>query len=208
MLNNFLGVIMYNHLKFSHKKATQILNYFAIKEGGKINKMKALKLIFLADRYHLRKYGRPITNDDYFAMQLGPVASGVKDIAENSDFLDENVKEYSSQFLELKNRYDLISKHPLEEDVFSASDLEVLSFIWDKFGYLAVFELSHVTHQYPEWKKHQETLKTTSRVRMSLEDFFDDPTSNVEKCYPLSKDEKLDRKNQLKELNYLESLWS
>ena len=199
---------MDNHLKFSHKKATQILNYFAIKEGGKINKMKALKLTFLVDRYHLRKYGRPVTNDEYFAMQLGPVASGVKDIAENSDFLDENVKEYSSQFLELKNRYDLISKHLLEEDVFSTSDLEALSFIWDKFGSMTEFELSHVTHQYPEWKKHQETLKTTSRVRMNLEDFLDDPTSNIEKCYPLSKGEKLDRKDQLKELNYLESLWS
>ncbi|MBN1684840.1 MAG: SocA family protein [Gammaproteobacteria bacterium] len=199
---------MYNHLKFSHKKATQILNYFAIEEGGKINKMKALKLTFLVDRYHLRKYGRPVTNDEYFAMQLGPVASGVKDIAENSDFLDENVKEYSSQFLELKNRYDLISNHPFEEDVFSVSDLEALSFIWDKFGSLTEFELSYVTHQYPEWKKHQETLKTTSRVRMNLEDFFDDPTSNIEKCYPLSKAEKLNRKDQLKELNYLESLWS
>lgn len=199
---------MDNHLKFSHKKATQILNYFAIKEGGKINKMKALKLTFIVDRYHLRKYGRPVTNDEYFAMQLGPVASGVKDIAENSDFLDQNVKKYSSQFLELQNRYDLISKHPLDEDVFSISELEALSFAWDKFGSMTEFELSQVTHQYPEWKKHQDTLKTTSRVRMSLEDFLDDPSSNIEKCYPLTKDEKMNRIDQLKELNYLESLWS
>lgn len=99
---------MNNHLKFSHKKATQILNYFAIKEGGKINKMKALKLTFLADRYHLRKYGRLITNDEYFAMEFGPVASGVKDIAEKTIVLDQKVKDYSSHFLELK-RYDLIS---------------------------------------------------------------------------------------------------
>ena len=200
---------MNNHLKFSHKKATQILNYFAIKQGGKINKMKALKLIFLADRYHLRKYGRPITNDDYFAMEFGPVASGVKDIAEKSDFLDDDVKDYSAQFLELKNRYNLASKLPFDEDVFSNSEIEALSFVWNKFGSMGEFELSPLTHQYPEWKKHEATLKTTSRIRMNLEDFLDDPElENIEKCYPLTEDEKIDRKEQLEELNYLESLWS
>ena len=29
---------------FSHRKATQALNFFARKAGGRINKMKALKL--------------------------------------------------------------------------------------------------------------------------------------------------------------------
>ena len=47
-----------------------------------------IKLIFFADRYHIRKYGRPITNDEYLAMDFGPVNSGVKDIAEMSGFLD------------------------------------------------------------------------------------------------------------------------
>jgi len=45
---------------FNHKKAVQTLAYFAQKEGGVINKMKAFKLIWLSDRLHLRKYGRPI----------------------------------------------------------------------------------------------------------------------------------------------------
>ncbi len=43
---------MFCTLKFDYKKATQALNFFAIKCGGKIDKMKALKLIFFADRYH------------------------------------------------------------------------------------------------------------------------------------------------------------
>ncbi|MFX0141339.1 MAG: Panacea domain-containing protein [Candidatus Hodarchaeota archaeon] len=199
---------MYNHLKFSHKKATQVLNYFAIREGGKINKMKALKLTFLADRYHLRKYGRPITNDEYFAMEFGPVASGVKDIAEKTIVLDQKVKDYSSRFLDLK-RYDLISKNSLEKDVFSDTDVEALDYVWNKFGSMDEFKLSRVTHQYPEWKKHEATLKTASRVRMNLEDFLDDPElENIDRCYSLTKDEKIDRKEQLEELNYLESLWS
>jgi uncharacterized phage-associated protein len=50
-------------LGFNYKKAIQTLAYFAQKEGGVINKMKVFKLIWLSDRLHLRKYGRPILND-------------------------------------------------------------------------------------------------------------------------------------------------
>jgi len=73
------------NFNFDCRKTTQALNYFAIKAGGTINRMKAIKLVYLADRYHLRKYCRLITNDIYFAMDNGPVASGVKDIAEQSN---------------------------------------------------------------------------------------------------------------------------
>ena len=66
----------------SCKKGTQALNYFARKKNGKINKMKAIKLIYLADRYHLRKYGRPVVGDDYWAMKYGPVASSTLNIAD------------------------------------------------------------------------------------------------------------------------------
>ena len=72
-------------LSFSHKKATQALNFFARAAGGKINKMKALKLIYFEDRYHLRSYGRPITNDTYFAMKFGPVASACKDLLNENE---------------------------------------------------------------------------------------------------------------------------
>ena len=90
---------MCTHLTFKYETATQALNYLALKSGGRINKMKALKLIFFSDRYHLRKYGRPITNDEYLAMEYGPVASGVKDIAEMSDFLGSKAAKYAGKFI-------------------------------------------------------------------------------------------------------------
>ena len=58
------GKLMHD-IPFDYKKAVQAINFFARKNGGKITKLEVLKLIFFADRYHLRKYGRPITNDQY-----------------------------------------------------------------------------------------------------------------------------------------------
>src|ERR1700681_3309737 len=84
---------------FSHRKATQALNFFANRAGGSINKMKVLKLVYFADRYHLRKYGRPVVGDEYVAMNYGPVASGTKDLAEMSYFLGEEEESYAKRFI-------------------------------------------------------------------------------------------------------------
>ena len=60
----------YTYQMIAHEKIAQILNYIAHQAGSSdaINRLKALKLIYFADRYHLRRYGRSVSNDDYFAM--------------------------------------------------------------------------------------------------------------------------------------------
>lgn len=202
-------MVVHVHLKFDYRKATQSLNFFAIKSGGTVNKLKAIKLVYFADRYHLRKYGRPITNDEYFAMFLGPVNSGVKDIAEMSEFLGPKETEYANAYVSMSGKYDIESIKDYQDTVLSESDVEALSFAWERFGRLTEFELAELTHRYPEWKKHEETLKdpSRSRIRMNYEDFLDDPTEPVEKCYRLTPEDREDRLVQLRELENLESLW-
>lgn len=92
-------------LGFNYKKAVQALNFYADAEGGKINKMKALKLIWLSDRLHLRKFGRPILNDTYLAMPYGPVASGTKDLAEGTSFLADEEQQYKDNFIKGISHY-------------------------------------------------------------------------------------------------------
>lgn len=196
------------YFNFDYKKATQALNYFINKAGGVVNKMKALKLVYLADRYHLRKYGRLITNDTYFAMSYGPVPSGVKDIAEASElFLGDEERAYSSQYLEPINILTLKSINAVDNTVLSESDIEALDFAWEQFGHFDQFQLSELTHQYPEWKKHEKALELDSRIQIRLEDFLEDPEGDIEKCFALSKDDKSTRLEQLEEMLRIESLW-
>lgn len=195
-------------VNFDFRKATQALNYFAVKEGGRINKMKALKLLYLADRYHLRKYGRLITNDIYFAMNFGPVPSSAKDIAKGSTFLGDMEKEYASRYLAVGVPHKLQSRMPPDNEIFSDSDIEALNFAWDKFGCLSPFQLAQITHQYPEWSRHKQALKMDSRVQMDISDFFEDPPAGIDKCFELNSEEKEARRQQLAEISHLESLWS
>lgn len=196
------------HLNFNYKKATQMLNYFALKEGGQINKMKVLKLIYLADRYHLRKYGRLITNDVYFAMNYGPVPSAVKDIAESSDFLGQKEEEYSKKYITSSDPHSLKSVNIVDENTFSDTDIEALNFTWEHFGLINQFDLAELTHKYPEWKKHEGALQVDSRIQMYLEDFLNDPDPGIEKCYELSDQDRVARREHLAEIAQLESLWS
>lgn len=164
------------HFAPDHQKVTQTLNYLANKSGGQINKMKALKLLFFADRYHLRNYGRPVSGDQYWAMKQGPVASMALNLADNSE-LDDVEREYLDRFLSRsENKYVLCSVGQVDEDVFSDSDLEALEFAWATFGHLDKWTLVELTHAYPEWNKHEPRLgEWIRRARMEYADFFLDP---------------------------------
>jgi hypothetical protein len=54
--------------------------YYILHKIGEADRVKLTKLIYLADKYHLIRYGRTITNDDYYAMKYGPAGTTLKDI--------------------------------------------------------------------------------------------------------------------------------
>ena len=158
----------------SYKKTTQALNFLACKKDGKINKMKAIKLIYLADRLHLRKYGRTVVGDIYWAMKLGPVGSRAKNVAELSS-IPENILSYAKKYIRPidKKKHHLESIKQVDLDVFSKTDIECLEAVYDKFSDKDQFELKDLTHQYPEWLKYERELKTgKKRVKMNYDDLF------------------------------------
>ena len=178
---------------FSHRKTTQCLNSFARRAGVELNKMKALKLLYFADRYHLRRYGRPISGDKYFAMPFGPVASGAKDLAEMDVYLSDDERSYAGQFITPVDSYSYRSIAEIDDNVLSQSDREALGWAWTSFGHLNQFELADLTHEYPEWKVHQATLdsKRASRVQMHYRDFLDDPENPmINPCHPLDAEQR------------------
>ena len=159
-----------------YKKATQALNLLARKKDGKINKMKAIKLIFLADRLHLRKYGRPIIGDMYWAMKLGPVGSLTKNVAELSS-ISEDALAYAKKYIKPIDERKQIFASLRQEDlsVFSKTDLECIESVYNKFSDKDQFELAEITHEFPEWIKHKKKLESgKKRVRMNYDDFFVD----------------------------------
>src|SRR5205823_2113196 len=74
--SNPLAITMpHIRFRFAPEKLVQALAFFAERGVRDLDKMKAAKLLFHADKYHLLKYGRPVIGDQYACMEYGPVPS-------------------------------------------------------------------------------------------------------------------------------------
>ncbi len=167
-------------MKPDYKKIIQVLNYIAEKAGGKIPYMKALKLLYLADRLHLREYGRLITDDKLVAMKYGTLGSQAKNIVTMSEYLPHIVYEFVED--KLKRNDDLsIQTNYKERDELSQTDIECVDKIFSEFGKKTQFELADLTHELPEWKKHEYSIEKEKIkvVKIDVYDLFK-PTENKE----------------------------
>lgn len=194
---------------FNYQKATQAINYFIRKTpDNKENMMKFIKLIWLADRYHIRKYGRPVIGDKYVAMPLGPVGSGVKDIAEASEFAAKVELIYAKKFIRQVDRYSVESISDVDMDVFSETDIESFEFAYKHFGELDQFSLSKLAHKYPEWNRFEKLLnsKQSTRETMDYLDFFENPNNSSEDKFTMDEKTLLGNKEIFEETLRLQSL--
>jgi uncharacterized phage-associated protein len=159
---------------FNYKKTVQALNLLAQKSGGRMNKMKAIKLIWLSDRLHLRRHGRTITGDVYFALPHGPVPSATRDVLQWNGYSDDIASGYASSYIDQDGQYFYKSTDTPNLKVFSKTDLDCINVIYDCFGSLDEFQLRNFSHIFPEWVKHSLGLTSgqSSRYLMDESDFF------------------------------------
>jgi len=108
------------------------------------------------------------SEDTYYAMKLGPVASTTFDILKKK--LDGD---YLSDIEEISENEVLVKKQ--DEDELSESFKESLAFAFREFGFYEWLVLSEISHCYPEWKKHEAKLESSRRIFMDDRDFFNDP---------------------------------
>ncbi|MCR8679553.1 MULTISPECIES: Panacea domain-containing protein [Campylobacter] len=169
----------------------QALHYLIIKasqnEDKIANRMAILKLFFFAQRYHLRAYGRLIAKDKFIAMPNGPVASIALDIMKEHYYqILTDDKEYAKGLIRSYDKFNVKVIDDIEDyDELSETDKEALDFAIENFSQYGEWELVNFTHDYYEWKKHENELKTKKSVDMNILDFFsDNPENSPFECIP------------------------
>lgn len=168
---------------YNERKIVQILAFLAWRLRL-CSKLVLLKLIFLADRYHLRKYGRTITGSTYFAMRYGPVASEIKTFIESAGARSSYAQKFFS--VRIKTAHDGKKREELESlssplmELLSESEREAMEAAISQLPLHS--DLVSFTHRFPEWKVHEERLKRAARVKMNLVDFFKPCNASDEYC--------------------------
>ena len=149
--------------------------HYLLKGIGFADKVKIIKLVYLADKYHLIHYGRTVTNDEYFAMPLGPVGSTVKDVLSFNHFtLSPEEYKYSHKLFKETNDEFTSSDAEIVHEMLSDTDTEALDFVIDKFSHMTSSELIDYTHKYPEWYQYKSLFegKRTKRETINTEELL------------------------------------
>jgi uncharacterized phage-associated protein len=118
---------------------------------------KLFKILYFADQKHLVRYGRTIVNDDYIAMDYGPIPSLIYDILKGiRDNKSDSVK-YQAYF-EVFNKDNVFAKQEPKEEIISESEIECLLESIGENKNLDMSELIEKSHQ----KAWNETSKNST----------------------------------------------
>lgn len=161
-------------------KIVELLLYLAKTRPGS-DKYQAVKFLYLADRAHLNKYGRPITHEVYFALPYGPVASKAMDLLNGDKWV---MKEAGIDSLP----FDLVKvtrggketvalcdpSRDVDFDLFSKSDIRIFDEVLSEYGDKDFDELFELTHGHYAYKKAWRGRAAGSkRALMSYEDMIE-----------------------------------
>ena len=120
---------------FNESKTTQAAAKLLKDAGAPMNFMVLMKMLYLADRVGFMKRGRPITNDTYYAMFLGPVLSSTHDIATEQQPPEED--HFWPRFISPRENYKVRLIADPGESELSEAETKILDAIFERFkGYL------------------------------------------------------------------------
>lgn len=151
---------------YNTRKAAQVVAFFANLEGKDISVLKATKLVYLADRESMQKYGYPMLNDRFVSMPHGPVNSitygHIAGTSEPADEWDEFLSARAGNTIGLSKS---IEDDDLDE--LSDAELEGLHAVWAQFGGMTAWNLRNWTHENcPEWEDPDGGAETIPHKRV------------------------------------------
>lgn len=159
---------------YNARKAAQTIAYLAIKNGREpMHVVQVAKLVYLADRESIRRFGFPILDEARVSMKHGPVnlrtyehINGEEDPTQNGwgEFLSDR----AGHTVGLANA--ALDDDDLDE--LSDAEVHVLDSVWDQFGNMPVWgpegirDWTHNPNNVPEWEDPGSSLSSIPLERI------------------------------------------
>lgn len=176
--------------EFDPDKAVAVISYLASRSEDvtAFDRYKAAKLIFLADKYHLVRYGRPILGDEYRALEFGPIPASalnlLNGLAETGwEQVSKPHLEQLRQLLEVDRAHQHVrfaAKGLPDLGCLSKSEVVALEHVITQHGRKSFPELLSLTHSTAAYRRAWESRPSTAKaVSMRYEDFFEEDADAV-----------------------------
>lgn len=133
---------------FNERKATEAAARLLELRGGQMHYLKLLKLLYIADREALARWGIPISHDSYVSMDHGPVLSQTYNLIRDggSRIWSEHI---SAPYGDYEIR--LVGEKPLVQKLSEAEE-KLLDEVFARYGNANRWDLVDETHKFPEWR--------------------------------------------------------
>ena len=134
---------------FNELKATQAVARLLQLRGGSMSYVKLVKLLYLADREALIRWGRPITTDCYVSMDIGPVVSRIYDLIRDEP--PPNLFRIWQKFISPADNYEVRLLGDPGDSELSGPERELIDEVYAQHGHHNRWTVVEYTRSLPEW---------------------------------------------------------
>ena len=150
MFSTRQGGILVMTPRFREDKTTQAAAILIGLSEGTINYMKLVKLLYLVDREALNRWGQPVTFDDYFSMDHGPVLSRTLDLI--NEGARPGRSSYWHEHISPPEDYFVTLLRSAGTDKLSDAEIDLIREVHEQCGHMDKWELVDLLHEMlPEW---------------------------------------------------------
>jgi uncharacterized phage-associated protein len=151
---------------FDSAKAAQAAAYFALQSEGKIEKLKLIKLLYLAEREAMLRHDHPMFYDEFYSLKDGPICSNALN-GINGGIDRETWAKYVRRNGNIITPVKRFERSDLDE--LSNAEIDILEALWDNFSGYTASQIRRYTHeQCPEYNE-----VTTGRLPITYLSVFE-----------------------------------
>jgi uncharacterized phage-associated protein len=137
------------NFRFDFEKSLQAAGCLLELHGDRMEYVRLLKLLYIADREMMAEAGAPITGDRAVAMDHGPVLSHVYDLVKGKA---ARAGEWAHSIRTVHHWVAL--QQPTGRGKLNKAEIEKLQEVTERYQDDSEWDICAKTHQFPEWKKH------------------------------------------------------
>ncbi|MDO5565869.1 MAG: Panacea domain-containing protein [Planctomycetia bacterium] len=147
---------------FQFNRALQAAAYLLQKmPNGTMDYMRLIKLLYIAERDYLGRYGEMITGDKVVAMPYGPVLSRTLDIIKETGNADRDEIEAWKRHIRRDSMNLTLVVDP-GNGLLNRAIEEILDAVHERFKNEDVWGIVEDTHFFPEWLDNKPGAKSRS----------------------------------------------
>ena len=137
---------------FDIRKSIAATAYLCKLNGGELNVLHLIKMLYTADRTALVNWHRTITGDKFYSMKNGPILSRIYDLMCGKVF-GADMETWNAAFNPREGNMISLKSKEVDFGPLSKREMQILEKAFDKFKKVPVGQLVEFLHKVlPEWK--------------------------------------------------------